>query len=82
MAVLPYIGQNYYNTICLDNLRVGRTQVINVIKYKLLLYLVKIGTTIIKLMIEFISRKPCFFYYKESSETMRVNSCLIILFFE
>jgi quinol-cytochrome oxidoreductase complex cytochrome b subunit len=75
MAVLPCKRQNYYNTVCLNNIRIFRTQVINVIKFEILLYLVKIVTIIIL----FISRKPVFFIKeKGSSETTCVDSYLLI----
>jgi len=77
MAVFSCKRWDYYNTVCLNNIKVLRTQIINVIIYILLLYLVKIRNIIIFKINMFISRKP---YYeiknKESSETSCVNSYL------
>lgn len=75
MAVLSCKRWNYYNTLRLNNISILRTQVINVMIYILLLYLVKIGNITIFKINMFISRKPHYkINNKESSETTRVNS--------
>ena len=57
MAGFGNMYQNLYNTVCLKNVIVFRTQVINVIKSLLLLYLVKIVYTSIINKGSLISRK-------------------------
>lgn len=66
-----------YNTICLNEIIVKCTQVINVIIIKLILYLVKIIFTYILFINISISRKLYdVINYKGSSETTCVYSCL------
>src|SRR6202023_23333 len=66
-----------YNTICLNEIIVKCTQVINVIITKLILYLVKIIFTFILFINISISRKLYdVINYKGSSETTCVYSCL------
>jgi len=77
MAVFPWEREIYYNTICFNWIKVKCTQVINVLKFKLILYLVKIIFTIMLNIIILMSRKPCdLINYKGSSETTCVNSSL------
>jgi len=77
MAVFPWKREIYYNTICFDWVKVKCTQVINVLKFKLILYLVKIIFTIMLNLYTLMSRKPCgLVNYKGSSETTCVYSSL------